>query len=157
MHKFQLDGKLALVTGGNKGIGLGIARAMAGAGADVILAARHEVETQAAAAELRQTGRRVAACPMDLRETEKIPAWYDSVVASQGQPTILVNAAGTIHRTPAESVSLDDWNDTLAVNLTAVFLLCQAFARHCIAAGTKGKIINIPSLSTAVTRPSIAA
>jgi gluconate 5-dehydrogenase len=110
-----------------------------------------------AAAELRRTGRQVQVAPIDLRETERIPAWYDRLVAEHGRPDILVNAAGITRRAPAEETTPADWNDTLAVNLTAVFVLSQAFARHLIAAGAKGKIINIASLMTAAARKTTAA
>lgn len=157
MDQFRLDGRLALITGANKGIGLGIARAMAAAGADVILVARNRDELDAAAGELRQSGRRVAAAPFDLRQTAEIPAWYESLVPQHGCPDILVNAAGITRRAPAEELTLDDWNETITVNLTAVFVLCQAFARRLIAAGARGKIINIASLMTAATRRTTAA
>ncbi|MEK7406719.1 MAG: glucose 1-dehydrogenase [Acidobacteriota bacterium] len=157
MNAFRLDGKLALVTGASRGIGLGIARAMAGAGADLILVARNPADLESAAAGLREGGRRVARCPFDLRETGKIPGWYDEVVSEHGRPDLLVNAAGITRRSPAEETSMADWDDTIAVNLTAVFLLSQAFARHSIAAGACGKIINIASLMTAAARRTTAA
>jgi gluconate 5-dehydrogenase len=157
MNPFRLDGRLALITGGNKGIGLGIARAMAQVGANLILVARNRDELEAAVTELRQTGRQVHNATFDLRDTEKIPAWYDQVVCEHGRPNILVNAAGITRRAPAEETTRSDWDDTLAVNLTAVFVLSQAFARHCLAANTQGKIINIASLMTAAARRTTAA
>lgn len=145
------------MTGASKGIGLGIARAMAEAGADVVLAARNRDELETAAADLRQLGRKAHVAPLDLRDVEAIPAWYDEVVRSCGRPDILVNAAGITRRAPAEELSAADWNDTLAVNLTAVFVLCQAFARRLIAAQARGKIVNIASLMTAAARKTTAA
>lgn len=152
MNEFRLDGRLALVTGGSKGIGLGIASAMARAGADIILVARNAGDLECAAAQVRATGRRTACCAFDLHWPEKISAWYEQVVKQHGRPDILVNAAGTTRRVAAECATLDDWNETITVNLTAVFMLSQAFARHCIAAGAKGKIVNIASLMTAAVR-----
>lgn len=157
MNEFRLDGKLALITGGSKGIGLGIARAMTGAGADVLLAARQPDELESAAAELRACGRKAAGCPIDLRQTAQIAPWFDGVVEQYGRPDILVNAAAVQRRAPAETLSMEDWDDTMAINLTAVFLLCQAFARKCIAAGAPGNIINIASLMTAAARRTTAA
>jgi NAD(P)-dependent dehydrogenase (short-subunit alcohol dehydrogenase family) len=157
MNVFRLDGRRALITGASKGIGLGIARAMAEAGADLVLAARNLAELNAAAEELRQTGRQVSVAPLDLRETERIAAWYDQVVQDHGRPDILVNAAGITRRAPAEDLTQADWDDTLAVNLTAAFALSQAFARHLIAAGARGKIINVASLMTAAARKTTAA
>ena len=156
MNVFRLDGQLSLITGGNKGIGLGIAQAMAEAGADIILVARNQGELETAAAGLRQTGRTINIAPYDLRNTDGISAWYEQLVQEHGRPGILVNAAG-ITRAAAEDLALNDWNDTLAVNLTAVFLLSQAFGRQLIAAGTKGRIINIASLMTAAARKTTAA
>lgn len=154
---FQLEGRTALVTGGSKGIGLGIAMAMAASGADVVLAARGREELEGAAEEVRQTGRKARAVPLDLRDTDAIPAWYDRLAADFGRCDILVNAAGITRRAPAEELTAADWNDTLAVNLTAVFALSQAFARHCIAGNAKGKIVNIASLMTAAARKTTAA
>ena len=156
-HKFQLEGRRVLVTGGSRGIGLGIAGAMAGAGADVILVARKPDELEAAAGPLRETGRQIRVAPFDLLRTEAIPAWFDRVVEEHGRPDLLVNAAGITRRAPAEDLKAEDWNDTLAINLTAVFLLSQAFARACFAAGARGKIINIASLMTAAARRTNAA
>ena len=157
MKVFRLDGRLAMVTGASKGIGLGIATAMAEAGADLILVSRNESELEAAAAKLRSSGRSVGVAPFDLHQTAGIPAWYDGVVNRCGRPDTLVNAAGVMHRAPAHELTLEVWQDTLAVNLTAVFVLSQAFARVCIACGQKGRIINIASLMTAASRKTTAA
>jgi gluconate 5-dehydrogenase len=157
MSKFRLDGRRALVTGGSKGIGLGIAGAMAESGADVVLVARHPDELESAATSLRGTGRTIGVAPFDLRRSGDIPAWFDGVVAAHGRPDILVNAAGITRRAPAEELTVRDWDDVLAVNLTAMFVLSQAFARACIAAGTRGRIINIASLMTAAARKTTAA
>lgn len=91
---FRLDGKLAIITGGSKGIGLGIARAMAKAGAGILLVSRPGPDLENAVAELRSTGAQAAACPFDLHEYPQIPTWYDGVVAQHGVPDILVNSAG---------------------------------------------------------------
>jgi gluconate 5-dehydrogenase len=157
MNKFGLEGRRALVTGGSKGIGLGIAKALAESGSDVVLVARNPDELAAAAASLRATGRTVGVAPFDLRRTDDIPGWFDGVVASHGRPDILVNAAGITRRAPAEDLGLKDWDDVLAVNLTAMFMLSQAFAKASIAAGARGRIINIASLMTAAARKTTAA
>ncbi len=157
VSKFQLDGRRALVTGASKGIGLGIARARATAGAEVILVARNEEELATAASSLRESKRQVSFSAFDLRHTQEIPAWYAKVTETHGRPDILVNAAGITRRAPAEELAIQDWDDTLAINLTAVFVLSQAFARSCFAVGTRGKIINIASLMTAAARRTTAA
>lgn len=154
---FRLTGKLALITGASRGIGYGIAKAMAAAGADLLLVARPSPELTASAEELRRNGRVAEVCPFDMHDAERIPAWYDDVVVRLGRPEILVTCAGINKRAPAEMYSLDDWNETMTVNLTSVFVLCQAFARHLIAAGAKGKIIHIASLMTAAARRTTAA
>lgn len=157
MKIFRLDGRLALVTGASKGIGLGIANAMAEAGADLILVSRSESELETAAAQLRSSGRTVSVAPFDLHQTDQIPAWYEGVVGRHGRPDTLINAAGVMHRAPAHELRLEDWQDTLDVNLTAVFVLSQAFARECIACGQEGRIINIASLMTVASRRTTAA
>jgi len=157
MNPFSLQGKRALVTGGSRGIGLGIARAMAEAGADIVLVSRPGKELEAAAAELRGSGRTVDAAGLDLHDIGGIAHWFEETAARCGRPGILVNAAGTTRRAPAEDLSLADWEEVMTVNLTAVFALCQAFARQCIAAGAAGKIVNIASLMTSTARPTTAA
>jgi gluconate 5-dehydrogenase len=157
MNAFRLDGRFALITGGSKGIGLGVARAMAAAGADLILVARQPAELAAAAEEVRGAGPRVETSAFDLREVEKIPAWFEAVTKQYGRPDILINAAGITRRAAAEDLALSDWEDTIAVNLTAAFVLSQAFARSTIAAGAAGKIVNIASLMTAAARRTTAA
>lgn len=157
MNVFRLDGVLAMVTGGSRGIGLGIAQAMAEAGADLVLVARDQAALETAAGQLREKGRQVRVAPLDLRATEKISPWYDQVAQAHGCPNVLVNAAGITQRGPAEDFTLADWDETLTLNLTAVFALSQAFARHCIAGRVKGKIINIASLMTAAARKNTAA
>lgn len=157
MKIFRLDGRLVLITGASKGIGLGIATAMAEAGADLILVSRSEPELEDAAAKLRAGGRSVSVAPFDLHDTDGIPAWYESVINRYGRPDTLVNAAGVMRRAPAHELTIEDWNETLSVNLTAVFVLSQAFARECIACGKNGRIINIASLMTAASRRTTAA
>ncbi len=149
---FRLDGKLALITGASRGIGLGIAQAMRDAGATVVLAARASVDLEEAAATLG-----CAAVPLDLRDVAGIPAWYNGLVAQAGVPEILVNAAGTTRRAPAEALPLEAWNEVMSLNVTAVFALSQAFAQHLIKAGKPGRIINIASLMTFAARRTTAA
>lgn len=156
-ESFRLDGRLALVTGASRGIGLGIAQAMAEAGADVLLMARESPELRKAEAKLKGTGRRVAAAPFDMHEYAGAAAWYERLVNEHGCPDVLVNNAGITKRAPAEELPLADWEEVLAVNLSAVFALSQAFARHLMALGRPGKIVNIASLMTAAARKTTAA
>ena len=156
-HHFRLDGRLAVVTGGSKGIGLGIAHAMAQAGARILLVARQSPDIEKAVTELRAEGADAAACPFDMHQYAQIPEWYDRVVAEHGVPDILVNSAGITRRGPAETLSLDDWHEVMAINVSALFAMSQAFAKRLIAEEKRGKIINIASLMTAATRPGTAA
>jgi len=130
LNKFSLTGKKALITGGNRGIGLGIAQEFAQAGADLVLLARDQVALEEARGQLESTGRRVAVYSFDLNNVEEIPEMYAHIIRDSGAIDILVNNAGTICRGPAEEISLEDWSLVMTVNLTAVFVLSQAFARE---------------------------
>jgi gluconate 5-dehydrogenase len=156
MNPFSLEGKLALVTGGTRGIGRGAARALAQSGADVILVGRHEAELERTASELRQIANRVHIAPYDLSQTSRIAEWFESVCAQWGTPEILVNSAGINVRGAAVDLSLDDWNAVIALNATAIFELSRSLARLLIREGRSGRIINIASLMTAAARPGIS-
>ena len=156
MNPFNLSGKLALVTGGTRGIGLGVARAMAESGAAVILAGRDQSYLDQSAIELRRITDSVHVSCFDLAQTKNIAAWFDQVCADHGSPDILVNSAGINRRGAAIDLSLDDWNEVIAINTTAMFELCRSFARVRIAEGKGGRIINIASLMTAAARPGIS-
>jgi 2-dehydro-3-deoxy-D-gluconate 5-dehydrogenase len=140
---FRLDGKVALVTGANTGIGQGIALALAGAGADVALAGRTPADATAEA--IRLLGRRASFIRADLSTTEPIAEIVEEAVAGLGRLDILVNNAGTIRRADALDFSEDDWDAVIDTNLKSAFFLSQAAARHMIDRGS-GKIINIASM-----------
>ena len=152
MTKFNLDGKRALITGGSRGIGFGIAREMAQAGADLVLVARDPARLRQARDELEDTGRSIGIRSFDLEDVEGIAALYAELLDAYGPIDILVNSAGLTRRGPAHQLSLDDWNLVITVNLTAVFALCQAFGRERISSGSRGKIINIASLMSDAAR-----
>lgn len=156
-QKFSLERRLAVVTGGSHGIGFGIARAIVAAGGEVLLVARNEADLAKATSELAVPGRRVLAEPFDLTKVEQLGPWYDGLVAQHGRPDILINAAGITSRAPAHELALAEWQATLNLNLTAVFCLCQAFARHCMEAGEPGAIVNIASLMSAAARRTTSA
>jgi gluconate 5-dehydrogenase len=157
MSRFSVDGKLAMVTGGSRGIGLATARALGESGARVILVARSAEAVHRAQSELLAAKIDAASSPCDLRNIEGIANWFSTCVAQHGQPDILVNAAGIQRRGLATELSLSDWNDVQAVNSTAVFELSRCFARGLIAEERKGKIINIASLMTAAARRGVSA
>jgi len=152
MDKFRLDNKIALVTGGSKGIGLGIATAFAEAGADLVLVARDKKTLDAAREKLSCTERKVWSYSFDMSNTDKIDSLYAEVVSETGGPDILVNNAGGTRRGPADTLTAEDWNFVINLNMTATFTLCQAFARERIKGGKSGKIINIGSLMSETVR-----
>ena len=153
MNPFEVAGKRALVTGATRGIGLAAARALAESGVSVILVGRDEAKLQAAATDLRQVQADVHVAPFDLLQTDGIASWFHSVCRTTGTPDILVNAAGISRRGPAVDLTLQDWNEVMAVNVTAMFELSRAFARPLLAEGRSGRVINIASLMTAAARP----
>jgi gluconate 5-dehydrogenase len=153
MNPFNLEGKLALVTGATRGIGLGAARALAQSGSGVILAGRDEVELERAADELREVTKQVHVAPYDLLRIEGIAEWFGNLCETAGEPDILVNAAGMTVRGPAVDVSLADWHNVMTLNTTAIFELSRTFAKRLIAKELGGRIVNIASLMTAAARP----
>jgi gluconate 5-dehydrogenase len=144
---FALDGRVALVTGGNSGLGLALARALGLAGAGLVLCARREAELDAAAAILRAEGMHVATAPADLA----LPDAADRVatrLASLGlSPDILVNAAGINLRQPFAQVSAEAFDLHMALHLRAPFLLVQTLAPAMAARGW-GRVVNIASLQS---------
>ncbi|MCR5857664.1 2-dehydro-3-deoxy-D-gluconate 5-dehydrogenase KduD [Mesorhizobium sp. J428] len=141
---FSLEGRRAMVTGANTGIGQGIAVALAAAGAEVLAVGRSSMaETEAA---IRDAGGKVVALKADLARTASVAPMLDTAWEAHGPIDILVNNAGIIRRAAAVDFSEQDWDDVLDVNLKSVFLLSQAFARRVFAAERTGKIVNIASL-----------
>ncbi len=140
---FDLGGKVALVTGGNAGLGQAIALALAKAGADIAVASRQSAAETAAL--VRALGRRCVEIHADLTSIEPVPRMIEETLSGLGRLDILVNNAGTIRRADAVDFSEQDWDDVMNVNLKSAFFLCQAAGRHFIANGG-GKIINIASM-----------
>jgi gluconate 5-dehydrogenase len=153
MNPFSLEGKVAMITGGSRGIGSGAARALAQSGADVILVGHNLAELERAATGLRQFAKQVHVAPYDLSQTTGITEWFESVCAQWGTPEILVNSAGINLRGAAVDLSLDEWNAVMTLNATAIFELSRSLARLLIREGRSGRIINIASLMTAAARP----
>jgi len=142
--RFDLTNKVALVTGASRGIGFGLARAMAEAGARVAVAARSERELGELAASIGGL-----AVSMDLRSVASIARGVDRVAQELGGIDILVNNAGLGANHPALDVSEADWDDMMAVNLKGTFFCCQAAARHMLAKGY-GRIVNMSSQASLV-------
>lgn len=161
-NPFSLAGRRALVSGGSRGIGLGVALAMADAGASIALVSRDPAALAAARARITERGGGAAVYPCDLTDLDGIDALYRRVRAD-GPVDILVNNAGSTRRARAEELSATDWQFVLDLNLTAVFRLTQAFGRDRIAhvGGTaapagSAKVINIASLLSEQARPQNA-
>jgi NAD(P)-dependent dehydrogenase (short-subunit alcohol dehydrogenase family) len=141
---FSLDGRVAVVTGGSSGIGQAIGAALAGAGARVVLLARQADALAAAAAALRAAGGEAGWVSADLGDRAELARGAEEAAAQFGEPDILVSAAALNLRPPMDSLSTADWDQTMAVNLTAPFLLGQRFGPGMAARGW-GRIINITS------------
>ncbi len=142
---FDLAGKVALVTGGNGGIGLGMARGLAQAGATVVLAARDAVKSAAALQGLTGDGLRADAIEADVTSEREVAQMFQELMLRHGRLDILVNNAGTNIRKAAHDMSLDEWNNVMDTNLTSTFLCCRA-ARALMREAGGGKIINIGSM-----------
>jgi gluconate 5-dehydrogenase len=157
IEPFRVDGKISLVTGGSRGIGLGIVRALAEAGSDIAMVARDPSRLETARVEIAAKGRRVWIYPFDLRRSAEAPELFNRIVAETGGVDILVNNAGGIVRGMADAVRLQAVHDLMELNLAAVFALCQEFARERIRSAKPGKIINIASVMSETVRPGAAA
>ncbi|WP_439510857.1 2-dehydro-3-deoxy-D-gluconate 5-dehydrogenase KduD [Marinimicrobium koreense] len=144
LDNFTLDGKVALVTGCNTGLGQAMAVALAEAGCDIVgLNFSEPTETRE---QIQALGRGFENVHADLKKTDAIPAVIEAAVSAFGKLDILVNNAGTIRRTDAIDFSEQDWDDVLNVNLRTVFFLCQAAAQQFQRQNRGGKIINIASM-----------
>jgi 2-deoxy-D-gluconate 3-dehydrogenase len=145
MSLFDLKGKAALVTGGNGGIGLGMAKGLAQAGAAVAVAGRDAKKNAEAVAQLKAAGAKAVALKVDLRDEKACRAMADEAAAQLGRLDILINNAGMNIRKPPQDLTLEDWKEVLDTNLTSAFVACQAAYPHLKKAGG-GKIINIGSM-----------
>jgi len=140
----KLAGRVALVTGGGRGIGRAIALALAREGADVAVAARTPAETERVGAEVRGLGRRAAALTADVTSERDVAVMAAAAVRDLGRVDILVNAAGGAESAPLVRTDLPLWNRMLAGNLTSVFLCTYAFLPAMIERGW-GRVINVAS------------
>jgi len=142
---FDLKGKVAIVTGGNGGIGLGMAKGLARAGAQVVVAARNEEKSTEAVSELKALGSDAFAVKVDVKDEASVDAMVMDAAKRCGRLDILVNNAGINIRKPAHELTLDDWREVLDTNLTSAFLCSRSAYLHLKQAGG-GKIINIGSM-----------
>ena len=144
-NPFDLRGTVAVVTGGNGGIGLGMARGLAGAGADIAVVGRNEAKSKAAVEELSQRGVRAIAVTTDVTDKAAVEAMIARVGKELGRIDILVNNAGMSIRKQPEQYTLAEWHTVMDSNLTSAFLCSQA-AFPAMKQGGAGKIINIGSM-----------
>ena len=145
MDMFDLSPKVAIVTGGNQGIGFAIARGLATAGATVVIANRRTAEGEKAAESLRKEGLNAVAIPADVTSRSSVEALVSSVISKFSKIDILVNNAGLMVRKPVEDITEEDWDSVINTNLKGMFFCCQIVGREMIR-NKKGRIINISSL-----------
>jgi gluconate 5-dehydrogenase len=152
---FRLDGRLALVTGSSAGIGLGVARGLAQAGAAVVLNGRDVARLAATAQQLRSEGLQVHERCFDVCDPAAVEAAVAEIESTLGPIEILVNNAGTQHRAPFHEFPAAEWDRLMRTNLDSVFHVGQAVARRMVPR-QRGRIINICSVMSELGRPTIA-
>lgn len=152
-NPFDLTGKVAIVTGGNTGLGLGMAKGLAAAGASIVIADRNGSNSQDAKRELEAEGRKVLSVTADVTDKAQIDGMVAAALKEFGRIDILINNAGIGLGGPPESLSLADWQTTIDVNLTAPFACAQAVYPSLKAQGG-GKIINISSILGNLATPN---
>ncbi len=146
-EKFRLDGRIAVVTGGAKGIGFATAQALAEAGAKVTIADLNKQEIAQACELLDGEGYKVEGVIMDVTDSKRVTAVADALVNEHGSIDILVNNAGIARsQTPAEDVADEHWLNVLDVNLNGTFWCARAFGRHMLTHG-RGAVVNVGSMS----------
>lgn len=152
---FDLTGQVALVTGTSRGLGQHLARALARAGADLVLTSRNRASLAGFEEEVKALGRKAATVELDVRDQRSIQHAVADAVSAFGKLDILVNNAGCNVRKPALDVTWDDWNLILDTNLRGTFFVAQAAARHMIERGY-GRIINIGSVTSVMGYAGLA-
>ncbi len=144
LDRFRLDGKVAIVTGAARGLGQGMALALAEAGADIV--AVDILPAEDTQKQVKGLGRQCTTIVANLGDRQAIPRVIAEARKASSHVDILVNCAGIIRRADFLDFSEKDWDDVMGINIDAVFLLSQCFVRDVVARGAKGKIINIASM-----------
>ncbi|MDY6965183.1 MAG: 3-oxoacyl-ACP reductase family protein [Halobacteriota archaeon] len=152
LDKFRLDGKVAIVTGGGRGLGRAIAVALAEAGADVTVSARTKKQIDAVKGEIEGLGRKALAVPTDVRDGAQIDNMVEETVSELGRLDILVNNAGVIGYSWLAELDEKTWRNVLDTNLTSVYLCTRTVGKHLIQQKS-GKIINVSSAAGIVGAP----
>jgi NAD(P)-dependent dehydrogenase (short-subunit alcohol dehydrogenase family) len=150
---FRLDGRVALITGGSKGLGRAIGEALAGAGARLCLVSRNAEQAQATAAEIAaRSGQPSIGLACDVSVSEQVDSVTRQALETFGQIDILVNSAGVNHRGPIHEFTDADWHRVIGTNLTGTFYCCRAVGRHMLERGY-GRVINLASIMSFVSLP----
>ncbi|MFQ5689069.1 MAG: SDR family NAD(P)-dependent oxidoreductase [Gemmatimonadota bacterium] len=152
----SLEGRGAVVTGGGRGIGAAIARALVAAGAGVVVAARSEEQIERVAGELREAGGQAWAVPCDVADRAAVDALAGAATQRLGHVDILVNNAGVGHSAAIKDLSLEDWTRVLAVNATGTYLCTRAFLGPMMERGW-GRVVNVASVAGVAGARYIAA
>ncbi len=153
---FDLTGKVAIVTGGNGGLGLGMARGLAAHGASIVVAARNAEKIARAVSELQALGASANGITVDVKDAASVDAMVADTIGRYGQLDILVNNAGINVRKSPHELSLAEWHDVIETNLTSAFLASNAVYPHMKKAGG-GKIVNIGSMMSIFGAPFVPA
>jgi len=148
---FDLSGRVAVITGGGKGLGEAMALALAGAGADVVIAGKTQANNQRVVGEIVKMGKKSLAVEVEVREEKKVINMVKTVVENFGRLDILVNSAGYADVRPITEFPLDQWEYIMDVNVKGTFLCAREAAKVMLKKG-KGKIINISSMQSVVGR-----
>jgi len=156
MSSRTLDGKVALITGGSRGLGRAMAVALAAEGATIALVARDKAKLEESAAEVVKAGGKTSVHIADVAIETDVAALEKSIAAQYGKIHILINNAGINVRKTITEFTLDEWNSVVNTNLTSVFLLCRAFVPHMKGNGY-GRIINMTSIMSHVSIPGRTA
>ena len=145
-NRFDVRGKVALVTGASSGLGDNFARVLASEGATVAAAARRADRLEALVADVTRAGGKAFAVPMDVSDAKSVEAGFAAIAAKAGAPDIIVNNAGVAQAKPSIELTEADWRGVLDTNLDGVWRVATQGARAMIAAGKGGSIINIASV-----------
>jgi NAD(P)-dependent dehydrogenase (short-subunit alcohol dehydrogenase family) len=153
----ELEGKVALVTGGSKGIGRAVALAFADAGADVALAARGPEALEKTVREVEERGRRALGVPTDVADVDQVDALVERTVGELGALDVLVNNAGAApFLSPVESIRLDGFEKYFRVNFLSALICTRAAAPHLLKRGERASVINVASVAAFVASPGLA-